>query len=484
MRSRVASVTGVERDALAVFQARAKLANCALDTSAIKMLELDIGERHDDADLMTEKVDFVYCNFAIHYFLGDGELVGNLCDNILKTMTKEGKLLVTFLDYDKIPFDEETRSLSYTDKSGKVALSIRHSAEDASKICVFIRSIGKMHDEYIVRKSDLVGVLLKFGFQCEGVVGFLSLLDHCLDAKEGTDICNEVSALYSCAVFSLNEGRKAQQSDLKTSLKEAVKASWSQESVNEEQKQESAGAVVASCLSRLPTDMVVEVMKYLCFDEGVRLSLTSRTLWDCSRHVGCQWRFNQLPPRYHGAGRLLGTQFIERQLSSSRDRNCESFRGIFVKSSPRDTAFLNWIRTQCPDYHRRSRMSLPLSPTASSRPQSCEFLTQPLKCLFTFDSVLEHCRADVPDFFMGCDVFTQAGVPSFYACETNHEVNTEWLWPDDDDDDDDYYYRNHHTSGVGYDSDYADIHDDYDSYDDYGSGSGYPEDHEFRYTWG
>lgn len=121
------------------------------------------------------KFDLVNCQFAIHYFFKNESTLSNFLNN-LESITREGSYFVgTCLDGDRI--DEEfTRNNSDTIKPRseeyKEVWQIKKGKDydnnhdkTGKKISVFVDSIGKLQDEYLVKFEYLIEKMKTIGFE-------------------------------------------------------------------------------------------------------------------------------------------------------------------------------------------------------------------------------------------------------------------------------------------------------------------------------
>lgn len=103
----------------------------------------------DDSDKL---FDSAFCNFAVHYFWENEESTAAFISNISSLLRVGGKVVVTFMRGDRV---RSKIPLTIVSSSGAVEFNIEPvEGEGGSKIKVFIASIGKAHDEYLVDFDD------------------------------------------------------------------------------------------------------------------------------------------------------------------------------------------------------------------------------------------------------------------------------------------------------------------------------------------
>lgn len=143
-----------------------ELAQCALGKKGVYQMELQKFN-----GIIKKKVDVVSCQFALHYFFESEKKVEGLMQNVSEVLKNGGFFVGTCFDGDSI------YNLLHKNDDDKIEVTINHkkvwSIQNMSKtkktfghkISVFIDSINKEHEEYLVFFDKFVKHIEKFGLR-------------------------------------------------------------------------------------------------------------------------------------------------------------------------------------------------------------------------------------------------------------------------------------------------------------------------------
>ena len=146
--------------------------------------------------LATDKFKLVTCNFAVHYFFKTEESLKNFVATVARHVAKGGYFIGTCFDKARIEMLLKNVSIGddvSNEKDGRIIWSITRLFDESSpefgvKIAVYIETIGKKNDEYLVDFQRLKFELAKHNIvlwsECEGTGTFDELFDGLLKSPD------------------------------------------------------------------------------------------------------------------------------------------------------------------------------------------------------------------------------------------------------------------------------------------------------------
>ena len=156
-----------------------------------------------------ENFDVISCQFALHYFFRTEAHLRGLLANAAKMVKSGGYFVCTYFDGDTV--DERLRGVADI-KSQTWRVTRKYDTYDprsfGQKIRVFISSIGKEHEEYLVPQSLLEDVAQEFGFKILETRMFGEIYGLVADGKKHYNALTadekELDSLYRWSMFVKN----------------------------------------------------------------------------------------------------------------------------------------------------------------------------------------------------------------------------------------------------------------------------------------
>ena len=144
-------------------------------------------DKLDPNEKLRHSIDHVVCNFAIHYFLKNDETFSNVVGLIKHFLKIGGTFRFTTMNggliYNKLKKSKDG-SIKLMKNNKKLYFKISRKYGNKTKfkkfgqkISVFILSIGKSHDEYLVNFKYIIDKLKKNGFKLSEYIDFSKLID-------------------------------------------------------------------------------------------------------------------------------------------------------------------------------------------------------------------------------------------------------------------------------------------------------------------
>ena len=209
-------VVAIDCDPASVARARQRAAAvCAargVDLDCISLVCADVTQPLGDDCFGGEvkSFDAAFCHFALHYCWQSEAATDMLLANVVPALKEGARFVVTWMDAARLR-DEHGGTIQLFDTHGVLQFEVGPSDGDAqsdgSVVNVFVRSIGRAHDEILIEEGELIRRFAKCGLAHVGTMPFESLAAlhprqaHALSQAERT-----MSSLYRADIFVVQRG--------------------------------------------------------------------------------------------------------------------------------------------------------------------------------------------------------------------------------------------------------------------------------------
>ena len=124
----------------------------------VKQYDIEDSKMMNYYDIMNKQFDVVSCQFAIHYMFENDERLDTFCDNLNKLMKVGSYFIGTCLDGNLVHklLDKSVSGIRQGDINGNIVWMLQKKydeykeKETGNKISVYLESINRVYDEYLV----------------------------------------------------------------------------------------------------------------------------------------------------------------------------------------------------------------------------------------------------------------------------------------------------------------------------------------------
>jgi len=144
--------------------------------------------------MLSKPVDSIFCNFALHYFWSCEKATTTFLENLLPHLIEGGRVVVTFLDGDKLQSKGPFKIVSDDD-----LLEFEVKMISEKNVSVYVASIGVPHIESIITRNELQKRFANANLELVSWLPFDTLRQMCPEELSEGEI--EMSSMYVAAVF-------------------------------------------------------------------------------------------------------------------------------------------------------------------------------------------------------------------------------------------------------------------------------------------